>query len=260
MGCKMNHIRYIGYDTKHNANFIFDLPNGHDCWLLLLTHTPANFLIDGQLEEYPAYSAVLFPPNEKIYYSASQSIYENDWIRFDSTESFVQTFPIQRKPFSPQDPEYCRQIIKLLAWENAESDRNSDEIIDHLLSVLFKKLLDQDHENLAIQHQLVQLRKEIYNSPEKDWSVKLMAEKLRISPSYLQAIYREKFNISCMNDVINRRINYAQDQLLNSNLSVNEVAIMAGYQNIEHFHRQFKKITKETPLQYRQASSRKKSS
>lgn len=256
----MNHIRYIGYDTKHNANFVFDLPNGHDCWLFLLTHTPANFLIDGRLEEYPAYSAVLFPPNEKIYYSASQSIYENDWIRFDSTESFVQTFPIQRKPFSPQDPEYCRQIIKLLAWENAESNKNSAEIIDHLLSVLFKKLLDQDHENLAIQHQLVQLRKEIYNSPEKEWSVKLMAEKLHISPSYLQAIYREKFNISCMNDVINRRINYAQDQLLNSNLSVNEVAIMAGYQNIEHFHRQFKKITNETPLQYRQASTRKKPS
>lgn len=254
----MNLIRYIGYDIKHGANFVFDLPNGHDCWLFLLTHTPAYFYVDGQLEEYPAYSAILFPPNQKIYYSASQSIYENDWIRFDSDEAYVCDFPIQGKPFSPQDPEYCHQIIKLLAWEHAESNDKSNEIIHHLLSALFKKLLDHDDENLAIQHQLIQLRKEIYNSPEKEWSVKLMAEKLNISPSYLQAIYREKFNISCMNDVINRRINFAQDQLLNSNLSVNEVAFMSGYQNIEHFHRQFKKITKQTPLEYRRSSIREK--
>ncbi|HHU19189.1 MAG TPA: helix-turn-helix transcriptional regulator [Bacilli bacterium] len=251
----MNQIRYIGYDIKHDSKFIFDLPNGHDCWLFLLTHTPANFFVNGRLEEYPAYSAVLFPPNKKIYYSASQSVYENDWIRFDSAEPFVEAFPIQGHPFSPKDPEYCRQIIKLLAWEHAELNEESDQITHHLLSVLFKKLLDQDEENIKIQHQLVQLRKEIYNSPEKEWSVKLMAEKLHISQSYLQAIYREKFNISCMNDVISRRINYAQDQLLNSNLSVNEVAIMAGYQNIEHFHRQFKKITNQTPLQYRQSTS-----
>ena len=254
----MNLIRYIGYDIKHGANFVFDLPNGHDCWLFLLTHTPAYFYVDGQLEEYPAYSAILFPPNQKIYYSASQSIYENDWIRFDSDEAYVCDFPIQGKPFSPQDPEYCHQIIKLLAWEHAESNDKSNEIIHHLLSALFKKLLDHDGDNLAIQHQLIQLRKEIYNSPEKEWSVKLMAEKLNISLSYLQAIYREKFNISCMNDVINRRINFAQDQLLNSNLSVNEVALMSGYQNIEHFHRQFKKITKQTPLEYRRSSIREK--
>ena len=49
----MNLIRYIGYDIKHGANFVFDLPNGHDCWLFLLTHTPAYFYVDGQLEEYP---------------------------------------------------------------------------------------------------------------------------------------------------------------------------------------------------------------
>lgn len=247
----MNQIRYIGYDIKHDADFVFDLPNGHDCWLLLLTHTPAHFLVDGELTEYPAYSAVLFPPNQQIYYSASRSIYENDWIRFDSDANAVHTFPIQGEPFSPQDPEYCHQIIKLLAWEHAETNGQSNEIIQHLLSVLFKKLLVQDTENLAIQHQLVQLRKEIYNSPEKEWSVKRMAEKLHISPSYLQAIYKERFGISCMNDVINRRINYAQDQLLNSNLPVNEIAYRAGYQNIEHFHRQFKKITNQTPLDYR---------
>lgn len=252
----MNHIRYIGYDIKHDANFVFDLPNGHDCWLLLLTHTPAYFYVNGRIEEYPAYSAVLFPPNQKIYYAASQSIYENDWIRFDSDEAYVCDFPIQGKPFSPQDPEYCHQIIKLLAWEHAESNDKSGEIISLLLQVLFNKLLDQQHDNLAIQHQLVQLRKEIYNSPEKEWSVNLMAEKLNISPSYLQAIYKEKFGISCMNDVINRRIKFAQDQLLNSNLSVHEVALMAGYQNIEHFHRQFKKMTKLTPLEYRKITKK----
>ena len=32
---KMNQIHFIGYDAIHPANFVFDLPEGHNCYLLL---------------------------------------------------------------------------------------------------------------------------------------------------------------------------------------------------------------------------------
>lgn len=95
----MNHIRYVEYNARHDGSFVFDVPDGHDCWLLLITHTPAFFRVDGSLREYPAKSAVLFTPRSPIYYCASGSRYENDWMRFDSDEDFVSSLPVQGVPF-----------------------------------------------------------------------------------------------------------------------------------------------------------------
>lgn len=66
----MNHIRYVECDASHSEDFVFDIPEGHDCWLLLLTQTPAIFLVDNEFIEYPANCAVLYKPNQKIYYQA----------------------------------------------------------------------------------------------------------------------------------------------------------------------------------------------
>ena len=94
----MNHIRYVEYNAVHDGSFVFDVPEGHDCWLLVLTHTPALFRVDGSLQEYPAKSAILFPPFSPIYYCACGDRYENDWLRFDSDEEYVSSLPIQGIP------------------------------------------------------------------------------------------------------------------------------------------------------------------
>lgn len=252
----MNKIRFSGYHVVHSADFIFDLPNGHDCWLLLLTHTPANFLVDDNLVEYPAHSAVLFPPNKKIYYSASKSTYENDWLRFDSDEEYVFNFPIQGVPFSPYDPEFCHQLITLMNWEHTEYKKDTSSTMDYLFLILFEKLRNIHHQiALPLTHQLMQLRKEVHNTPQKAWTVIGMAERLHVSAGYFQMLYKKTFGISCMNDVIQKRIQMAQDLLINSNLSANEISQATGYHNSEHFHRQFKKTIGLTPLAYRKKFS-----
>ena len=58
----MINIHYVGYDASHPDSFVFDIPDGHDCWLLLLTQTPALFWVNNEIKEYPAYSAVLYRP------------------------------------------------------------------------------------------------------------------------------------------------------------------------------------------------------
>ena len=46
----------------------------------------------------------------------------------------------------------------------------------------------------------------------------------------------------------------AQEMIVNSTLSIQEIASNCGYKNIEHFSRQFKKKYKITPLKYRNYS------
>lgn len=52
------------------------------------------------------------------------------------------------------------------------------------------------------------------------------------------------------------RVSYACDLILKGRLStmtVNEIAVQAGFQNLSNFNRQFKKITQYTPATYAQA-------
>jgi AraC-like DNA-binding protein len=79
----------------------------------------------------------------------------------------------------------------------------------------------------------------------------MIAQRLHISRSYVQKLYKKIFNISYMNDLIHARIRKAQKLLLESNLTIGEIASGCGYQSTTHFVRQFKDKTGVTPSEYR---------
>lgn len=248
----MNSIHFVGYSAVHPADFVFEFPQG-DCYLLLLITTPAEFLVDGVVKEYPANSAILYAPGQKVYYRACTDTYQNDWIRFYSDETFVTGFPVTGVPFPVSDTEYCHNLFKLLTWESSFGSPESDLIISHLLRVLFFKLYEDTKNRNDNQHaaDLLSLRKKIYNTPQWDWTLDEMASQLHLSVGYLQIIYKKTFGVSCMDDVIEGRIRLAKEKLINTKNPIHEVAEACGYHNVEHFCRQYKKITGITPGSFR---------
>lgn len=250
----MTNIHYINYDNSHSESFVYDLPEGFDCWLLVLTQTPALFWVNGEIKEYPSYSAVLYSPHQKIYYRACTDKYIDDWVCFDSTESYVtETMLPFGVPFSLDDPEYCNKLFQLLVTENFFNKDYKESSIDYLLRTMFNKLIESYY-NSGISSQyynLLNLRIEIHNNPGNHWSVSRMGDFLHISPGYLQTIYKNTFGISCMDDVINSRIRLAKEYLMHGVHTIAEVAIFCGYNNVEHFCRQFKQMTGFTPGTFR---------
>lgn len=78
-----------------------------------------------------------------------------------------------------------------------------------------------------------------------------VAEKLNISVSYLQHIYTDCFGTSLHKDIIKGRIEHAAQLLLQTQMSVTDVAAACGYENLEHFSRQFKKYHGVAPSKFR---------
>ncbi len=253
----MNEIDFIGYDATHPKDFFFNVPEGHDCYLLLLVATPCEFLINNELITVSSSSAILYSPGYKIYYRATCDEYQNDWIRFYTDEAFVEQFPLQNMPFSVTDFEYCHNLIKLLTWESALTSANSEASISHLLRVLFSKLHESYSSNLISAHTpaLVTLHKQIYNNPQFPWNIHQMAAELHLSTSRLHTLYKKMFGSSCMDDVIEGRIRIAQDRLKYTAKSIREIAEDCGYNNVEHFCRQFKQYKECTPGQYRRLAA-----
>lgn len=279
----MNQIYFVGYDGIHSADFKYDIPEGFHCYLLVVTTTPALFRVQGKINEYPAHTAILYPPNHEIWYAADNQPYGNHWLRFASDESFVTRFPRQAVPFPISDPDYCHSMFQLLTWEtaslisppcnNAAGENAGSSILNRneqmryaisdnsqinlnssqLLRILFNKLHSEltnpsvtDHD-----HELLALRRQIAANPQFSWNVSDMAKSLHISTGYLQLLYKQKFDISCMDDVIHFRLFKARDLLTYTTESISEIAWQCGYNHTEHFCRQFRKFIGVTPGQFR---------
>lgn len=255
----MNHIYYVGSDATHESNFVFDIPQGHHCWLLVITKTPAQFWVNRELKTYPSHSAILYRAHQKIYYKACGDKYVNNWIRFESDEPYVSKTSLPFGiPFSLDDPDYCNKLFELLVIEHNFSRTYKKSTIDCLLRTLFNKLLESySSDGSDTQYyELLRLRAAIQNNPGDHWTVPKMAGFLGISPGYLQTIYKKTFGISCIEDVISSRIRLAKEYLFYSSQSIAEVAFKCGYQNVEHFCRQFKQVTGYSPRKFQLNVSR----
>ena len=114
---------------------------------------------------------------------------------------------------------------------------------------------DHSFVKLIHDHELVALHKMIYNNPQLPWNINMMAAKLHLSPSHLQTLYHRQFGSSCMDNVIEGRLRRAQDLLEFSEYSIRDISEQCGYNNVEHFCRQFRQHNGCTPGQYRKNAS-----
>ena len=89
-------------------------------------------------------------------------------------------------------------------------------------------------------------------------SVSGYAERLSISPSYLNKLVRTQTRHSAMDWVEISRVNWAKSLLKDSDLSVGEVSVAIGVDDPSYFTRFFRKSTGMTPSEFRHQMVRKK--
>jgi AraC-like DNA-binding protein len=82
-----------------------------------------------------------------------------------------------------------------------------------------------------------------------------VAEHLGYNPDYLGRIYRQTYNCTLTEAIHSRRIRKACDYLLNSNLTIGQIASSCGFSDADYFRRIFKRTMKLTPSNYRDENS-----
>lgn len=78
-----------------------------------------------------------------------------------------------------------------------------------------------------------------------------LAEKFFLSKPYLSKYIKEKSGMTFGDLVKKIRMKKAKTLLKSSNMTVENIAMSVGYQNVEHFNRLFKKAYDMTPMQFR---------
>lgn len=121
------------------------------------------------------------------------------------------------------------------------------------LVVKFRIIIEKNGDVKQIKEPSLAIKVKIYidKNYNENISLKSIAEAVNANQYYLSHIFKEETGFSPMQYVTRRRIGEAQNLLINTQLSITEIAANVGYNNSNYFQNVFKKIVGYTPGSYR---------
>ena len=250
---KTNHLRT---DMVLSESFVWDLPEGRcPTWLFVIFKCPAIAEVDGKKIDLEIGDGMLFAPKEAQKYYARQGKFAHDFvhIRFESEAQEKEFADIpHRERIRLLHPEAMSEILNIICEEKMSASEDPQLVHSLLHSFLLMVLKSTREHNLPRYYDvLIRLRSEIFRSPERDWTIDAMAKLTNLSKSHLQMLFKKQFGITCTDAVISARLEMAKSLLIETQIAISEVGTLCGYNNVEHFIRQFRSRLAVTPMQYR---------
>lgn len=248
-----------GCHSRHPADYFMFRPKGLPHYLLLIVKCPALFRIGSEEVRTDQSCAMLICPNVPYQYRSISGEYVDDWLHFDCDEyGFPEAVGLSfhRPVLIGSTVEYTLYIRQIM-WEKNYASRDfQEQNIDMLMRVLVNNLVQavrkKDHPDSCNPYtaRLQNLRLSMQSQPYKNFTSREMAEELGISASHFQYLYKHFFGIPFKSDLINIRMDYARDLILNTDLKLEQISQLSGYNSEIHFYRQFREKTGMTPGEY----------
>lgn len=85
----------------------------------------------------------------------------------------------------------------------------------------------------------------------REISLKEFGKQFHLSEKYISRYFKEHFHITLSQYINHLRLEHARQLLQETTLSITEVAMQSGYENVSYFIRSFKKMYGMSPLKYR---------
>ena len=249
----------VDVDNEQDADFKLHRPNGRSDYLFVLFKSPSKVMVNGEYVKADKGSFMFFDKHKMQSYLADGTEFLHDYMHFDLEGDIEQlifsTIPTDAL-IRTSEPSHISNILAHIksVFRGAPS-KYSTQILTNL-GMAFLYIIKNESErqistNSRYFEELNALRINIYKNPSDDWTVEKMSRELNLSRSYFQSLYKEIFETSCAEDVINARIANAK-MLLSSTLHpIGQIAVECGYKNTEHFIRQFKERVGVPPQKFR---------
>lgn len=249
-------LHAIGLDMHHNADFSIERPVGSGDCLMIIFKTDALLTLDGQDMTVPPDSAILFSQGSPQRYRALCGSYVNHFLHFGMESCDADSRMLFDRLLVPRSIRDCEELLRMISREQLSSSPNREEYTSVLIKLLLMKISEQSDREPTAGHDphaelLEQLRADIYANPGQFGSVAQLAERVSLSPSHFQQLYRQRFGVSCYEDLLSARIRTAQYYLSATSLTVREIAGLCGYENEVCFMHRFKERTGTAPGAYR---------
>lgn len=247
-------IIYAMINDHKEESFEDNLVFGPGEYEIMLFEVPVKIEVNGEMEDYPEYTCILYKPGQRVHYYAASGELVYNWIRFNCDEAlYTEYFLPYGLPIVCPDFGCYITYWQMIANENYWQYNSSSYVNEQLMHIIFHRLHDyaMSSDPFVYRDVFIKLRNLIYQCPEESWTLEKMASIVNLSTRSLQKFYKEFFHTTCINEVINSRINQAKFLLAHTSSSIQQISERCGYNSIEHFCRQFKKSSGLSPSAYR---------
>ncbi|MEE6725188.1 AraC family transcriptional regulator [Pediococcus acidilactici] len=87
-----------------------------------------------------------------------------------------------------------------------------------------------------------------------------IAQEFNYSDSYFSKIFKNGFGMNFHDFITSVRLNDALTKMTTTNISIQEIAVLSGFETYRNFYNSFTKVYQISPLEYRVISQKKTSS
>ena len=146
-----------------------------------------------------------------------------------------------------------QSIFNMILKETGENNSFKDEYIKTLVNLLMMTLLREGTPKIppVKQSRIEEVIKYIHTHYNENITLELLSQKFYISPYYLCREFKSNTNRTLVKYINITRIMNAKRRLLETDMSITEVANETGFSNITHFNRVFKELEGKSPTSYR---------
>lgn len=144
-------------------------------------------------------------------------------------------------------------IVNAMVAEQNEKKPYSDAVMQSYMNILIVKMLrkvtvSQDELDGSLWQELSSY---IDDNIDTKLTLEALAKKCFYNPSYFSRIFKEKFGVSFKEYIGRRRIDFAAQLLLDTELTVDDISRKAGFSDRSSFYQLFAKYKHTTPSEYR---------
>lgn len=173
------------------------------------------------------------------YYLKKFGLYENRITHIGVSKTIRNTFAklehenLLKRPFSY---EYCTSLLL------------------ELLTLFGRKNTNLFSPGNEFESRITSIQKEMLKTAEKWLNIKYYADKCNLSVSRFQHIFKEQTGYPPGEYLMYLRFKRASSLLIETDLSITQIADILGFTSGAYFIRCFKKQTGKTPLEYRKSN------
>ena len=151
---------------------------------------------------------------------------------------------------SVQHPR-IKQYFNTIFLESFRQDQKVITSLDFLLLDIFSQLNPKDQINCSAEPKWVSELKEMLKEPAyQDLPAKALARLLGIHPVHLSRCFHRHFGTSFSQYIRSQRLNEAVSLMLNTSLSLGDIAHRCGFFDQSHFISNFRQVYRMTPRQF----------
>ncbi len=248
-------------NTTHSAGYVHRNEQKLDYWLFMNFHTDFFYVADGEKKIGKSGQYLLHPPGSVIIhgpYGNTEKGFINDWIFFngaDAEETVANAkLPLNRSFYMEKNYGLKHYISNIIYEQTTKpplyEEKISCIISDMLISAARSKKIERLSRNTAFPA-ISKTREIMLTQYDKHWTLNSIAQLSDYSASRFCALYKQFYNSSPIEDLINCRLENAAVMLLAGEISINKAAEICGFSSIHYFSRVFKDRYGVSPSVYK---------